>query len=236
MGNLKCVGNGCGEVVSTDWEGSNPTSIALGNHHIRCGGSNVNEYNWVGFIVEFEVVVHGVEERQRTERKDFRTQADLTIQAKQFGNLLPSHRKETDFDLRGILILKYLVIPLNLIDRKWNLLHCLKLDDVGDLFGLDRRQLGESHQGRVPLNGHHNEFIIQLFLADQLAQRHSHHLRHIDVWCAQHPLVWNHGVVRNLDLIADPLQAKGLDGKCPDFNAPCCVRGCHAGVLFGPKT
>ena len=80
-------------------------------------------------------------------------------------------------------------------DRKWNLLHGLELDDVGDFLWFNRRELRKSSERRMAGHAHHQVLALEGLLADELSQPQPHHFILIEIRSGedfQVPPIWSH--------------------------------------------
>jgi hypothetical protein len=90
------------------------------------------------------VVIHGVVNRQRIHLHDLHVQIDIGEVLDVRVDQLAAHREDADFNIRRCGRLKKLVAPLHVVQGEGNLLDGLEADDLGNLLGLDRRQLDEA--------------------------------------------------------------------------------------------
>src|SRR5690606_8801110 len=78
---------------------------------------------------------------------------DLVPHGEALDDALAGHGEDADLDVRGVGALEGLVVPLDLFKRERDLLDGLELDDVLDLPGVDRGELGEAGEGGVAGDG-----------------------------------------------------------------------------------
>jgi hypothetical protein len=201
-------------------ERANPAAAFLCNDDVRRLRADVKINHRPGLLAQVVVICHRVVHRQRAQRDGFGRQAKIAIQRQLLLNTLLRNREDADFDLRRIVAGERLVVPLDLVDGKGNLLHRLKLDDVGHLLRLDRRQLGEARKCRCP-----GTLITRCSFSNSCCEmnwpeRQPHHLVLIKVRRGQHLPVGYDSKVGDVHVAAITHQPHCLDGVGSDFNAP----------------
>ena len=99
--------------------------------------------------------------------------ARLRQRCKGLEYLFTLHREEGDFGIEDETAVlhsarKPLPPPDDLLQRKRNLLSGLVFDDVGNLLGLDRRQLDELREPKVARHGDSHLVALQIVATDEL--------------------------------------------------------------------
>ena len=167
-GELQLLGQGLGEVAAAQRNAPLPHAVAVGDHQIRRVGAQRDDHHRLGRVLgivfvgrrqlaqlveEQEVVQH---QRRKLDDVDLDAGLEERLQGAEDGVAL--HGEQADLRLQGEPLLLAsaahpLVVPDHVVQVEGDLLPGFVADDVGDLLGLDRRQLDEPRQARLPRHG-----------------------------------------------------------------------------------
>jgi hypothetical protein len=232
IASVKCVppglGDRLGEVRAAQREGAYPAAPSLGDDDVGGVRADVEVDHGPLALAQLMVVDHGVVDGHRAQVEGGRGDAQLGEQAQTLLHALAGDGEDADLDLGGVIGGEGLVVPLDLVDGEGNLLYRLELDDVGDLLGLDGRELREARKRRVARDGDDQVLALQRVLADELPEAEPGQLVLVDVGCGEHLLVGNDGEVGHPHAVALALQANRLDGGGADLHSPGCLGICHS--------
>ena len=162
-GELQLLGQGLGEVAAAQRHAPLPDAVAVGDHQVGGVGAQRDDHHRLGRVLRIVflgrrqvaqlVEEHEVVQRQRRELHDVDLDARLLegLQGAEHGVAL--HGEQADLGLQGEALFLAaaahpLVVPDHVVQVEGDLLPGLVADDVGDLLGLDRRQLDEPRQAR----------------------------------------------------------------------------------------
>ena len=145
---LKTLGERFGEIISTDGDGAKPDGLSVGDDQVGVFRAAVDDHRRT--IVQALVVLHAVVDGQRAHLHDLHVHFHI-------GELLDvgihqflAHREDTDFNIRRLGILEKLIAPLDIFQRKGDLLNRFKLHDFRDFFRFHRRQFNEAGKAGLP--------------------------------------------------------------------------------------
>ena len=160
-----------GKVITADGDVSNPDLLAVCDQQRRVVSTHV-EQNGVLFrgdkLIFFaatdsqRVIAMEIVQSQRRDLNDFNFDLRFRERSQCFVNLLGLHGEQTDFCTQHEAAFldaaaQRLEVPDHIFQGKRNLLSGFVFDDVSHLAALDRRQLDESGQRRVPGKADGNE-------------------------------------------------------------------------------
>ena len=155
-----------------------------------------------------------------------------------FMHLVALHREQADFRLEQEAALlgplaQRLVVPDHVFQRERNLLPRLVLDDLADLARLDRRQLNEAGQGRLPRHADRHQVVGDVVLLQELVERLRNQLFRNGVGLTENFGMGDVVKGRRLDLIGRIVDLKpdGLQTRLPDVDPPSSRFTCHASSL-----
>ena len=233
-GQLQALNEGLGEVVAADRHAPLPDPQAVGDdevggvdahrheHHRRRRLEGIDRRR-VGHLIEDQ----HVQQRHRRELEDVDLDAGFGERHEGLGHLLLLHREQSDLGVEDEASLlepadEPLPVPFDLLEREGDLLPGLVPDDVGNLLGLDRRQLDELGEARLPRDRDRDAVPLELVAADELLERGADKLHRIGFRLGEDHRVFD--VVERLggDLarLGRIPATNGLEGTFADVDAP----------------
>src|SRR5207247_1335304 len=108
------------------------------------------------------------------------------IVVEELGDAFLGDGDDADLDVGRVGAGEDLVVPLDLLDGEGDLLDGLELDDLGDLLGVDRGQLGEAGEGHVAGDGDDDAAAVDHVLAEELVEVDLDGLVNVDVGGGQY--------------------------------------------------
>jgi hypothetical protein len=154
-----------------DRERADPHAARFGDHDVGRGGADVDDDGSGGIPGKLKVEGHRVIRGQGAQGQHVGGKPDVLQHGKTLADTLLGDREDARTHIRRIGRDKGLIIPFDLIKREWDLLHRLKLDDVRDLFGLDRGKFGKAGKGGVTGDRDGDAGLAEIKLTGQSAPR-----------------------------------------------------------------
>ena len=231
---LETLHEGFGEVVAADRHAPLPDPQPVGDDEIggvdahrdedyRGGRLEGVDRRRIGHLVEDQ----HVQQRHRRELKDVDLDPSFRERHQRLGDLLLLHREQRHLGVEDEAPLfepadEPLPVPFHLLEREGDLLPGLVADDVGDLLRLDRRQLDELGEARLPGDGDHDAVPLELVAANKLLERGAHQFHRIGLRLGDDHRVFDvvEGVGDDLARFSRIPAANGLKGAFADVNAP----------------
>ncbi len=164
-GQLQLLGQRARKMVAAKRDAPLPDAMPVGDHQVRCVRAHRQHNRRFRWVLRIEILaerllkpVEGdvIVERQRRQLDDFDLDPRRPIRLQRAEHLFALHRKQANFRLqrKSLDLLatttKRLVVPDHVVEVEGNLLTGLIADNLGNLLGLDRRQLDEPRQPILP--------------------------------------------------------------------------------------
>ena len=168
--------------------------------------------------------------------KDVDVDARLLEGGQGLGHLIPLHREQGDLRIHHEAPLldpgrQPLPVPDDLVEGEGNLLARLVLDDVGDLLGLDRRQLDELRQPRLARGRHGHAIARQVVAGRELGQGRPHELDRVGLRLGEHHRVFDEVETPRpracAGSVGETPAAKRLEAASADIDSPDVRTGGH---------
>ena len=239
-----------GEAAAADRHAPLPDSQAIGHHHVGRVDADRNQHDRGRRIVGVDRVGRGqqVEHRHVGQRDGLQLEhvdfdAGVYERGEGLVDLLALHRKQRHFGVHHEAALldsagEPLPVPADLIEWERDLLIGLVLDDIGDLLGLDRRQLDELRQPRLARRRHRHAVALQGMPREKLLDRGPHQFHRVGVRLREHHRIFD--VLKRVGhefagVRRRHLATKGLEAALADVDSPGVRTAGHRGLVPGAE-
>ncbi len=219
-----------GEIVAADRDRAEPDRFALGDDQVGVFGAEVDDHRRA---LDPPVVVHGVVDRQRIHLHDLDVEPGVGEVVDVPVHQLLAHRKDADLDVRRLWFLEELVAPFDVVEREGDLLDRFEADDLGDLLGLNRRQLDEPGEARLPAHADRDAAALDAVPLHEIGQRCLDERLAVVAGLGEDVLVFDDFEIGDLGSFRTANEADRLEGAVSDVDAP--GGTCRSHNLLSPR-
>ncbi len=223
-----------GEAAAADRDAALPDPHPVGDDEVRGIDAHGDEHDRGGRLLGIDrrrigqlVERHHVGQGDRRELQHVDLDARLRERRERLEHLVALHREQGHFRVEDEATLLHaarepLPVPHHLFERKGDLLAGLILDDVGDLLGLDRRQLDELREARLAGHRHGHTIALERVAAQEFLQGIAHKLDGVGFRLREQHRVFDvvKRVGHQLPWLVAKTAAHRLQGALADIDSP----------------